>query len=614
MISRIKNRHLFFIDLLLLALTPTIALSLRLQIPWDPKYIQPLLFYTALSLVIKLAVFYFAGIYRQFWRYASVDALLTIVWGVGAASLISAGLVFAVYGCGLIGTQSIPRSIPLIDGMLTLIVVGGTRLSLRIVEYQSGGDKNGGEGKRVLIAGAGDAGRMVAREIRTGRYPGVRCVGFADDDPRKIGTMIHNLPVLGALGDIPDLLQLYRVEEVIIAMPSVSGDVIRKVVDLCEQHDVTPKTLPGIFELLSGEVGVSRLRDVEVGDLLRRQPVSVDPEPVEEFIKGKRVLVTGAGGSIGAELCQQIIQCQPAKLLALGHGENSLFRLPKKIGSSAETLGAGALELVVADIRDTSRMEVVFSRYRPQIVFHAAAHKHVPLMEKNLEDAITNNILGTRNLVERAVDHGVERFVSISTDKAVEPVSVMGMTKRIAEWIVQHAAEDTGRPYVSVRFGNVLGSRGSVVPLFQRQIAAGGPVTVTHPEMERFFMTVSEAVQLVLQAAALGENGEIFVLDMGEQIKIKELAEQVIELSGLRVGVDMQIVYTGLRSGEKLSEKLYAEDEIVSGTKHEKIMKIHPQRSLDGEAFRDDVDHLIHLAQTGARDRARELLMELSTS
>ena len=612
MLFQIKNRHFFLIDFLLLSLTPVIALSLRLQIPWDTGYTRPLLLYTTLALIIKLSTFYLVGMYRQFWRYASVDSMLTIVWGVGAASIITTGVVFGLYGSGFLGTRSIPRSIPLIDSMLTLFVVGGTRMSLRVLEYQSSGGRTNPEGKRVLIAGAGDAGQMVAREIHTSKYVDYNLIGFVDDDPAKIGTVIHNVPVIGSLDDLPDLIYQQPIEEVIIAMPTADGKVIREVVDYCESSGISAKTLPGIFELLSGEVSVNRLRDVQIGDLLRRQPVSTDTQPVQALISGKRVLVTGAGGSIGSELCNQISQFQPEMLLALGHGENSLFRLPKKISYWTEAEKKQKLERIVADIRDESRIDVVFSRFQPEIIFHAAAHKHVPLMEENLEDAITNNVLGTKNLVQQAEKHNVERFVLISTDKAVEPVNIMGMTKRVAELVVKQAAERTGKPYVSVRFGNVLGSRGSVVPLFQRQIASGGPVTVTHPEVERFFMTISEAVQLVLQAASLGENGEIFVLDMGEQIKIQKLARHMIELSGLRLEKDIDIVYTGLRPGEKLSEKLYADEETISGTRHEKVMKIYDQNTGKFEQFSSDVEKLIALAETGEREKAQEKLAQLT--
>jgi FlaA1/EpsC-like NDP-sugar epimerase len=396
-------------------------------------------------------------------------------------------------------------------------------------------------------------------------------------------------------------------------MPTAPGEVIRKVVNLSEQSGVPTRTLPGIFELISGQVTVSQLREVQVGDLLRRQPVDFGVERVRDFIRGKRILVTGAGGSIGSEICSQISQCQPEKLYALGHGENSLFVLPKKIKFWSEKQQAEKLEIIVADIRDQDRLEHIFRRIQPEIIFHAAAHKHVPLMEQNLEDAITNNLLGTRNLVDLAKVYGVERFVYISTDKAVEPINVMGMTKRIGEFIVQNAARETDHPYVSVRFGNVLGSRGSVVPFFQDQIAAGGPVTITHPDVERFFMTIPEAVQLVMQASALGSSNEVFVLDMGDQIKIKDLAVELIQLSGLEVGRDIEIVYTGLRPGEKLSEMLYGKNEKPIDTDHDKIRAVINNNDQLDDTFSEELEVLINLAKQGETDQAKKMLQRLAT-
>jgi FlaA1/EpsC-like NDP-sugar epimerase len=417
---------------------------------------------------------------------------------------------------------------------------------------------------------------------------------------------------LGTLDEIPNVVDKQQVDEIIIAMPSAPGEVIRRVVQLAETSGVPTKTLPGIFELISGEVTVNQLREVQVGDLLRRQPVELGVERVHDLIRGKRVLVTGAGGSIGSELCNQISQCQPDKLFALGHGENSLFELPQKIKTWSEEKQAEKLEIIIADIRDTKRLEHVFSRMKPEIVFHTAAHKHVPLMEQNLEDAITNNVLGTKNLVDLAISNNVERFVNISTDKAVEPINVMGMTKRIGEIIVRNGAKDSGKPYVSVRFGNVLGSRGSVVPFFKEQIAAGGPVTITHPEMERFFMIIPEAVQLVLQASARGASDEIFILDMGEQVRIKDLAKELITLSGLEVERDIEIVYTGLRPGEKLAEKLYGDAEVPEDTDHEKIWVIHSEKEEIESPSMVDIDQLVDLAHQGKTKAARELLIQLS--
>ncbi|MDO9066280.1 MAG: polysaccharide biosynthesis protein, partial [Chloroflexota bacterium] len=347
-------------------------------------------------------------------------------------------------------------------------------------------------------------------------------------------------------------------------MPAAPGDTIRQIVRLCEQAGVPSRSVPGIYELLDGRVSISRFREVRIEDLLRREPVRVDSGKVDGMISGKRVLVTGAGGSIGTELCLQIARSRPAQLIALGHGENSLFQLNGQLSKLREGVnGSGnpIYRIVVADVRDRQRLEPLFTSFAPQIVFHAAAHKHVHLMEENIEDAVTNNVLGTSNILELSRSHGVERFVLISTDKAVEPACVMGATKLVAEQLVQAAGFETGLPYIVVRFGNVLGSRGSVVPLFQQQIEEGGPVTVTHPEAERYFMTIPEAVLLVLQAAAIGNGGEILVLDMGERVRVFDLAQDMIELSGFRLRQDIDITYIGLRPGEKIIETLFSEDE-----------------------------------------------------
>jgi len=611
MLARFRNRYFLILDLIFLALTPVIALALRVNLPWNPDFNLGLIYYTLYSLSIKLLVFYYFGFYRRLWRYASVDAIISIIWGVGFASAIITGTVALVLGFDLIEGFTIPRSLPIIDAMLTLIYVAGTRLSLRMVQYQSGRSQAKENGTRVLIVGAGDAGQMVAREILTSRHIRDNLVGFVDDDPFKIGSLLHNAPVLGPLDQIPDVIDKQQVDEVIIAMPTAPGEVIRKVVELSESRSITPKTLPGIFELITGDVTVNQLRDVEVGDLMRRKPVFIGLDRVKELLADKRVLVTGAGGSIGSELCNQILACSPAALFALGHGENSLFDLPSRIRDRSASQRE-KLKLVVADIRDRERIENLFSEMKPEIVFHAAAHKHVPLMEQNLADAITNNILGTRTILELCAAHDVDRFVYISTDKAVEPMNIMGRTKKVGEMMVECTARMVGKPYVSVRFGNVLGSRGSVVPLFKEQIAAGGPVTVTDPDVERFFMTIPEAVQLVLQASSLGKKNEVFVLDMGEQIKIKDLAVELISLSGLEVGRDIEIVYTGLRPGERISERLFARDETPQETVHDKIKSVVYSHKYQDSELWEKVELLVDQVREGDSQQAWQLLCDLT--
>ncbi len=464
-------------------------------------------------------------------------------------------------------TPFLPRSIPLIDGMLTLMAVGGSRFSVRLAERWRRRGSPGG--KRVLIIGAGDAGRMIAREMQNNPQLGLEPVGFIDDDPNKQGMKIQGLPVLGDRERISEVVRDYKPRQAIIAMPTAPGKTIRRFVELCQQAGVETKTIPGIYELLSGRVSVSQIRDVRIEDLLRREPVKIETDQVARMIRGKRVLVSGAGGSIGAELCRQALQHGAAELILLGHGENSIFHITRELLSVLQS--PVSIVPVIADIRDRRRLQSIFEKHRPHIVFHAAAHKHVPLMECNVAEAVTNNVLGTQCLIEVAEQTDVERFVLISTDKAVNPTSVMGATKRVAEKLVEAAAARNGRVFVAVRFGNVLGSRGSVVNIFREQIARGGPVTVTHPDMRRYFMTIPEAVQLVLQAAAIGQGGEIFVLDMGEPVPIVELARDLIRLSGLEVGRDIDIEFIGARPGEKLFEELFAEGEVCQRTQHEKV-------------------------------------------
>ncbi|NTU65685.1 MAG: polysaccharide biosynthesis protein, partial [Chloroflexi bacterium] len=420
--------------------------------------------------------------------------------------------------------------------------------------------------QRVLVVGAGDAGTIVVREMLNNPSLGMKVIGFVDDDPRKRSARIAGVPVLGNRRSLTQLVESHHIELVVIAIPTAPGREVRDIVTLCEKAGVPTKIMPGLYEMLGGTVSVNQLRNVQIEDLLRREPVQTDTEAVRRLIAGKRVLVTGGGGSIGSEVCRQILRCGPSDLLVLGHGENSIFDVCAQLNQQLTAMArarvdaspvAPHIHAVIADVRFPDRIRAVFEQYRPQIVFHAAAHKHVPLMETNPTEAISNNVLGTRNLLDAAAVTGVERFVMISSDKAVRPKSIMGASKRVAELLVHQTAWEIGKPYVAVRFGNVLGSRGSVLQTFKQQIAVGGPITITHPEMKRYFMTIPEAVQLVLQAAVLGQGGEVFMLDMGEPVKIVDLAQDLIELSGLEVGHDIEIAFTGIRPGEKLHEELF---------------------------------------------------------
>jgi FlaA1/EpsC-like NDP-sugar epimerase len=615
--QHIRNRYYFLFDFLFIALTPFLALALRVDSDaWSGLYNESLILYTLFSLLVRIPLFYYFRLYRRYWLYASVEEMLAIIQAVLISSAVISGLYFFEYFLDIFPWKVLPRSVPFIESLLILIGIGGSRLSLRALSSnrKTTSPNKMENRKRVLVVGAGEAGAIIVREMRTSPRVSLDPIGFVDDNPLKVGSVIHGIPVIGTLEEIPQLVQEFLVEEVVIAMPTAPGTIIRKAVKLCEEASVPSKSVPGLYELLDGQASLSRIREVKIEDLLRREPVKIDIGKVQQMITGKRVLVTGAGGSIGTEICLQIASFGPKELVVLGHGENSLFTLSYELNKARGMLDGYSnyeLRIVLADVRDRPRLESIYKRFTPQIVFHAAAHKHVPLTEDNLEDAVTTNVLGTQNLINLSIEYQVERFVLISTDKAVNPVNILGRTKRIAEMIVREAALETGRPYVSVRFGNVLGSRGSVVPLFSKQIAEGGPVTVTHPEMRRFFMTIPEAVQLVLQAATLGETGEVFVLDMGEPIKIVDLAQDMIELSGYQIGRDIEITFTGFRPGEKLYEELFLADELPQRTQHSKIFVACNPSGHSSYSLKEKVDHLILKAQTGEVDEIRKLLDEI---
>jgi FlaA1/EpsC-like NDP-sugar epimerase len=569
----LRNRHFFLLDLFLLVAAVYFSYVLRLEsfdlrIFWPGSYV-----FAGALILITPVVFRYSGIYSRYWRYASIDELALLAGAVGAstvAAYIASRLLIALVQAPYV----IPRSTPVITFLLALAFTAAPRLAVRMMGRVSGRlhapPAANGPKRRVAIMGAGDAGTMIVRELQNNPQLGLEVAGYLDDDPGKSNVLIHGIPVLGNREAIPSVVRSLEISTVIIAMPTAPGKEIRQIVDICEEAGVETKIIPGIYELLDGTVSINQLRDVDIEDLLRRDPIHTDTAAVADLVRGRRVLITGGGGSIGSELCRQLLRYRPAELILVGHGENSIFDIYEELQARGRH-SAVTIKAVVADVRFAPRVDAIFAAHRPHIVFHAAAHKHVPLMEANPDEAVSNNVMGTLHLLQAARKVGVERFVMISTDKAVNPTSVMGVTKRVAELLVHQAARDSGRPYVTVRFGNVLGSRGSVVFTFKRQIASGGPVTVTHPEIERFFMTIPEAVQLVLQAAVLGKGGEVFILDMGEPVKIVDLARDLIELSGLRPGHDVEIAYTGLRPGEKLYEELFIKGETNRRTAHEKI-------------------------------------------
>jgi FlaA1/EpsC-like NDP-sugar epimerase len=594
---QIRNRVLLLADLVLIVTSVLASFALRLDIgPAFVSYLPQAWMMVGIALLVKPTVFYVLGLYRRYWVYASVREIQVIAVAVTTASIFVA--LFVLLLVPLTG-RSVPRLVPAIDWLLSLFLIGGLRFSVRLIAemtQRNGHEARPGGVRRVVVVGAGDAGTLMVREMQRNPQLHLRPAAFVDDDPEKLRKDIHGVRVAGRLDQLPAVVERHGADEVIIAIPTATGPTVRRVTEVCHQHGIPFRTMPGIYELLGGKVSVSRLREVDIGDLLRREPAAIDDEAVGRTLAGKRILVTGAGGSIGLELCRQITRWRPAELALLGHGENSIFEALLEL---EENFGDLPMHAVIADIRDEPRIQSIFERFRPEVVFHAAAHKHVPLMEINVEEAVSNNVVGTQIVINAALAHGTERLVLISTDKAVQPFNVMGATKRIAELVVRDAARRSGRAFASVRFGNVLGSRGSIVPLFKRQIAQGGPVTITHPDMKRYFMTIPEAVHLVLQAAGMGEGGEVFVLRMGEQVSVLELAEDLIRLSGLEPGRDIEIVFTGARAGEKLSESLWDEGMTYTPTGHPDIVSVEDDLALQGESLTSTIDELGRLAREG---------------
>jgi FlaA1/EpsC-like NDP-sugar epimerase len=551
-LKSLRNRHLFVADAFSVTLASFAAFLVRFEQPtWISENLRLVSFYLLFSIPLRLLVFYAAGMYRRLWRHASVGELRPIMVAAAGGGAVSSLVGLLALPLLHLTATRVPFSVVFIDTLLTAALIALPRLMVRIDRQGGRRRRRDDVGKRVLIAGAGDAGKLVVKELFNSSQLGLEPIGFVDSDATKHGHMLAGLPVFGPLAHIPEIVERYGVAEIIIAMPSAPGTVIRQVVRAALSCGIPTRTVPSLPEIISRQGNATGLREVQIEDLLRRDAVETDLAAVAELATSETVLITGAGGSIGSELCRQLARLAPSRLIVLGHGENSIFDIFQEL-----TLSFPDVEIipVIADVRDRNRIFYLFQLYRPHAVFHAAAHKHVPLMEDNVLEAVTNNVSGTRNVVDAAIITNVQHFVLISTDKAVRPTSVMGATKRIAEQLVQHAASKHHRNFVSVRFGNVLGSRGSVVPTFLRQIRAGGPVTVTHPEMRRYFMTIPESVQLVLQAGALGGGGEVFVLDMGEQIRIVDIATDLIRLSGLEVGADVEIKFTGVRPGEKLYE------------------------------------------------------------
>jgi len=563
------------------------------------EFYEPLL----ALLLIRAAVFVPFRLYEGLWRYTSIGDLRNIVLGV---LLSTAG--FAVYVYGYLGLSSYPRSVLIIDALVLIFLMGGVRLSWRVHRMMH--NRNGA--KKVLIYGAGDAGEMIVRDIPgNGSYYPIQPIGFIDDNSAKHGQRIHGVPVLGSGDDLHEILRKHRPDEVLLAIPSARPALVRRILTILQPYKIPIKTLPHAAQLPGGTVGVRQIQNLSVEDLLERLPVGMDLAPVQNYVQGKRVLITGAGGSIGSELSRQIAQYHPARLVLLDQSESALYDIEMELQRAGPEMSRLA---VLADIKNGRTMRQILSQEAPQIIFHAAAYKHVPMMEHHPAEAILNNIVATYRLMQAAAQQKIERFVLISTDKAVNPTNVMGATKRVNEMCVQAMAHNGRRGeaiFSAVRFGNVLGSNGSVVPLFLKQIEHGGPVTVTHPEVMRYFMTIPEAVLLVLHAATLARGGDIFVLEMGEQIKLMGMARHLIRMSGYIPDVDIAIRVIGLRPGEKLREELVAMDETLAPSPVEKIRRVQSGWVPELELLQQKIDELERLANNGQCGSAIDLLCQL---
>jgi FlaA1/EpsC-like NDP-sugar epimerase len=578
-----KRRLLVFVvDIALIVAAYALAFLVRFDFAIPAESLDSFKKGFYIVLAVKPCVFLISGLYRSLWRYASLQDGIEIVKVITLSSVIT---VFTAMYMGHF--PLFPRSIFLLDWFFLFSAVAFSRLVWRVFR-ETYYLPHLGKGCNTLIVGAGAAGSLLLKELRKHRNTAYNVVGFVDDAPETKGMRLHQVPVLGEVDHLEELVVKYRIEQVIIAIPSAGGKTLRRIVSFCEKARVRVKTLPTINDIIDGKISVSQIKDVDIEDLLGRDPVVLDGKSISSYLTGKKILVTGAAGSIGSEICRQLARFEPAKIILLDNAETSLFYMENELLRKYPKLNVIP---VIGDIRCGPRMERLFTEFTPEVVFHAAAYKHVPMMEYNPVEAISNNIIGTRKLADLAHSTGVRNFVMISTDKAVNPTSVMGASKRAAEIYIQALAGKSATKFTTVRFGNVLGSKGSVVEIFREQIRNGGPVTVTDPNMQRYFMTIPEASQLVLQAACFGNSGEILVLDMGEPVRIADLANELIKLSGLVPNEDIEVVFTGVRPGEKLFEELLIKGEGIRPTSHEKI-KIAAAVALDLEIISVILDQL----------------------
>lgn len=584
------------IDILLILTIYCSVFITRFEGNIPPNHIKQFWFFLPILPLIRIITNYVMGLYYHLWKYFGMREMLSVFYATTLGSVI---FVLIVY---LTQNSSFPRSIFLFEWSLMIIafllVRSSRRFSQEVINVQKKSKQ------RVLIVGAGVTGQHLAAEmIRTPNN--YMPIGFIDDDKQKIKAKINGLKVFGDRHSIPSVVKDWEIDMIVISIPSIHAMVIKEIAEISSKTKAEVKIVPSIQGIISGDIKVSQIREIRIEDLLGRKPITIDNSELTYLIKDKTILITGAGGSIGSELVCQLSEFLPKKLILLGHGENSIFKTSNKIKEINPKIDHSR---VIADIKDKNMIDKIFNEFKPDIVFHAAAHKHVPLMEENLFEAIMNNVYGTKNLVEIASKYNVKKFVNISTDKAVNPTSVMGTTKRIAELVVKYFNSISETEFITVRFGNVIGSRGSVIPIFQEQIKKGGPIHVTHPEMTRYFMTIPEAVQLVMQAAALGKGSEIFVLDMGEPIKITELANNMIKLSGYKEN-EIPIQFTGIREGEKLHESLFMDSEKINKTKHDKILMSY--LDINYSNFLSDLEDLFKNTKNFDTDKVNDNIIKL---
>ncbi|MDD5600445.1 MAG: nucleoside-diphosphate sugar epimerase/dehydratase [Actinomycetota bacterium] len=607
-------------DVLIIFSSFVISFFLRGQIGFDgsadifSRYARYMVWYVVIAIAVKIIILWIFGAYKRVWKYASIKDMVAILEAVTLGSVVIAVIFYILtapisfFGINInFHFPYFPRGILVIDYLLTLTLMIISKFSERFfneLKLGSGGKRK----KRVLVVGAGDAGEMIVREMIRQKESEYLPVGFLDDDYTKIKNKIHGVSVLGPISKMEKIVQDYSVEEVIIAMPSASGSVRKEVAVRARELGVNCKTLPGLYEIIDGKVYLYQVRDIEIEDILGREVIDIKiPEVVSE-IKDKVIMVTGAGGSIGSEICRQVIRLKPKKIILVDHSENNLFLILEELSNKFAFISTVP---IVIDIRDKEALRDVFKKYKPDIVFHAAAYKHVPLMQLNPKAAFLNNYLGTKILAKLSIEFGVKRFVMLSTDKAVNPKNVMGISKLLAEKYLQTLSKVKDTRFIIVRFGNVLGSMGSVVPLFKEQIQSGGPVRVTHPDMKRYFMTIPEASQLVIQACIMGKGGEVYVLDMGEPINIVDLAKNMIRIYGMEPGKDIEIIYTGPRDGEKFDEELVSEDEELIVTDYKHIFEARSDGKVNGLSKDEMINILFNIEKEIQVDDYKNLFKDL---